>query len=493
MIRSARAILVCVAVGAAPLTAAGVAHAAGPARYTVTELATPAGSTSGANAISNSGIVAGTVTGANFVPHAARWSAGNARTDLGGLPGGASSVANGVNDAGQVAGTADRTNGGYGYPVRWSAAGAIQDLGGPLTNRLGQGVAIDPAGRVAGGQRPADSEGEPLGILYGVDGAPTAFGDVGLARGINGRGQVVGGPGPYVWSAGTLTTLPGLPGGGGGSAFGINDNGLIVGTAGTASGSHAATWRNGVITDIGTVDGIQYSTARAVNAAGQVVGTADPLCQPCAAPRAWIWQAGTAITALDTLIPAGSGWTLREANGINDRGEIVGVGLHNGVLRGYRLTPTLSVTVNFAPAGAAVPAGYVADTGSAFGARAGGLSYGWNADNAANARDRNAAGSPDQRYDTLNHMQKPGGATTWELAVPNGTYTVHVVAGDPVNTDSTYRIAVEGTVAAAGTPTAANHWVEGTVRVTVADGRLTIGNASGSTNNKIDYVDVIAG
>ncbi|MGI5247368.1 hypothetical protein [Dactylosporangium sp. CA-139066] len=99
------------------------------------------------------------------------------------------------------------------------------------------------------------------------------------------------------------------------------------------------------------MDGIQFSTARAVNAAGQVVGTSDPLCQPCAAPRAWIRQAGTAITALDTLIPAGSGWTLREANGINDRGEIVGVGLHNGVLRGYRLTPAPAVTVNFAPAG----------------------------------------------------------------------------------------------------------------------------------------------
>ncbi|MGI5247369.1 hypothetical protein [Dactylosporangium sp. CA-139066] len=169
------------------------------------------------------------MTGPDFLPHAARWSAGNARTDLGGLPGGSSSVANGVNDAGHVAGSADRSGGGYAYPVRWSAAGAVQDLGAPLTNRLGQGLAIDPAGRVAGGQRPADSEGDPLGILYGTDGTPTALGpDAGLARGINGRGQVVGGPGPYVWSAGTRTTLPGLPGGGGGSAYGINDNGLIV-------------------------------------------------------------------------------------------------------------------------------------------------------------------------------------------------------------------------------------------------------------------------
>ncbi|MCU7728323.1 hypothetical protein ODJ79_31810 [Actinoplanes sp. KI2] len=493
MIRSARATVLLLAASVAVVPFAPAAHATAPPRYTVTELSTPAGSTSGANAISNSGIVAGNVTGADSVPHAARWSAAGARTDLGGLPGGSTSIANGVNDSGQVAGSADRTGGGYAYPVRWSAAGAIQDLGGTQTNRLGQGLAIDASGRVAGGQRPANSEGDPYGILYGVDGTPTALGDVGLARGINGRGQVVGGPGPYVWQSGTLTTLPGLPGGGGGSAYGINNAGLIVGIAGTASGSHAATWRNGAITDIGTVDGIQFSTARAVNAAGQVVGTSDPLCSPCVAPRAWIWQSGTTITALDTLVPAGSGWTLREANGINDRGEIVGVGLHNGVLRGYRLTPTRSANVNFAPSGAALPAGYVADTGAAYGTRGGGLSYGWNIDNTANARDRNAAGSPDQRYDTLTHMQKAGGATTWELAVPNGTYTVHVVAGDPINTDSTYRIAVEGTVTAAGTPTTTNHWVEGTSRVTVADGRLTITNASGAANNKIDYVDVIAG
>jgi hypothetical protein len=150
-----------------------------------------------------------------------------------------------------------------------------------------------------------------------------------------------------------------------------------------------------------------------------------------------------------------------------------------------------SATVNFAPAGVPVPTGYQADTGAPYGARGGGRTYGWNTDNSANARDRNAAGSPDQRYDTFNHMQKPGGATRWEIAVPDGRYLVHVVAGDPNNVDSTYRLTVEGQPAVSGTPSGAQHWFEGTVIVTVSDGRLTVANGAGAANDKLNYIDII--
>src|SRR5437762_463098 len=81
----------------------------------------------------------------------------------------------------------------FGYPVRWNAAGAITDLGGPLENALGEGNGIDPAGRVVGGQRPASSEGNPLGTLYQVDDTRVDLGDVGSAQDVNARGQVVGG------------------------------------------------------------------------------------------------------------------------------------------------------------------------------------------------------------------------------------------------------------------------------------------------------------
>jgi hypothetical protein len=46
-------------------------------------------------------------------------------------------------------------------------------------------------------------------------------------------------------------------------------------------------------------------------------------------------------------------------------------------------------------------------------------------------------------------------------------------------------------VALTGKPTAAQSWLEATVQVTVTDGRLTVTNATGSSNNKLDYVDLI--
>jgi hypothetical protein len=151
----------------------------------------------------------------------------------------------------------------------------------------------------------------------------------------------------------------------------------------------------------------------------------------------------------------------------------------------------LSVNVNFQPAGVTVPAGYLADTGSTFAARGNGQSYGWNLNNAATSRDRNAASSPDQRYDTLQHLQKPENPNArWELAVPNGSYRVRIVAGDAGHFDSRFRIAAEGVIALDGTPTSATRWLDNTVTVTVSDGRLTITNAANASNNKICFIEV---
>jgi hypothetical protein len=146
------------------------------------------------------------------------------------------------------------------------------------------------------------------------------------------------------------------------------------------------------------------------------------------------------------------------------------------------------IRINFQPAGSSVPSGYLVDSGAAFGSRGKGFSYGWNATN-NHTRDRNSTRSPDQRYDTLNHMQK-GGSFSWQLAVPNGTYTVRIVAGDPGHIDSTYRINVEGVLAINGRPTSAARWIDRTVTVTVADGQLTISNATGAANNKICFIDI---
>src|SRR6185295_2216953 len=138
------------------------------------------------------------------------------------------------------------------------------------------------------------------------------------------------------------------------------------------------------------------------------------------------------------------------------------------------------------PSSAPVPAGYLKDGGLVYGDRGNGQSYGWNADNTAQMRDRDSTQSPDQRYDTLAYMQRPANPdASWEIAVPNGTYVVRAVAGDPAFFDATYGIVVEGVLTVSGTSTSASRWVEGTSTVTVSDGRLTIRNAAGATANKI--------
>lgn len=154
-------------------------------------------------------------------------------------------------------------------------------------------------------------------------------------------------------------------------------------------------------------------------------------------------------------------------------------------------TAPFAVKINFQPASSPGFAGYLVDSGLVYGARSGGLSYGWNVDVSALARDRNLALSPDQRYDTFIHMQNTAAPNAaWDIAVPNDTYTVHIVSGDPGFFDSVYKISVEGVLVVSGTPTTGARWVEGTAVVAVSDGKLSVRSATGSTNNKIDYIEI---
>src|SRR5262249_54207311 len=89
----------------------------------------------------------------------------------------------------------------------------------------------------------------------------------------------------------------------------------------------------------------------------------------------------------------------------------------------------------------------------------------------------------------------------WGIAVPNGTYSVHVLVGDPSAIDSIYKVLVGGTLtngvitggvlAVSGTPTSAVHWFENTVTVTVTGGVLYVSNTKGARANKIDSIDIV--
>src|SRR5687768_10205533 len=146
--------------------------------------------------------------------------------------------------------------------------------------------------------------------------------------------------------------------------------------------------------------------------------------------------------------------------------------------------------IDFQPAGVHTQSGYKADTGAAFADRGNGLTYGWNATN-NNGIDRNSKKSGNQAFDTFIHMQK-NGSFTWELAVPNGSYDVRIVAGDAVfNSGDFYHILAEGQNAINGRQTLTyQHWIGSNQPINVTDGRLTISNGANAVNNKIAFIEV---
>lgn len=173
----------------------------------------------------------------------------------------------------------------------------------------------------------------------------------------------------------------------------------------------------------------------------------------------------------------------------------------------------VDLKINFQDEATAPPAGYLRDWGQSFGLRTGtnqgnGLSYGWVVPGngqplslVGNGRNRNnppdSAGLGDLRLATLMHMQYSTGnggivaSGAWEIAVPNGAYSVTVSVGDASNTDSVHSIRIEGQVAISEfRPTTAKRFEQTSRVINVTDERLTI-DASGGTNTKINYVDIV--
>jgi hypothetical protein len=173
--------------------------------------------------------------------------------------------------------------------------------------------------------------------------------------------------------------------------------------------------------------------------------------------------------------------------------------------------------VNFQDQSTTPPAGYLADWGQGYALRSDpgqgtGLTYGWVVPGTStplslvgNGRNRNnppySVNDPDLRLATFVHMQGNdiagfnGVATpgAWELAVPNGTYTVTVAVGDDAATDSIDQIQVEGqTAIPAFVPSTGNRHATASRVVAVGDGRVTV-DATGGKNTKIDYVRIVSG
>lgn len=87
------------------------------------------------------------------------------------------------------------------------------------------------------------------------------------------------------------------------------------------------------ITDLGTLPGGTESVAGGLNASGQVAGGSGVLFS-CA----FLYSKGKMVD-LTARLPAGSGWKLTKATGINDSGQICGSGTINDHIHAFLLTP----------------------------------------------------------------------------------------------------------------------------------------------------------
>jgi probable HAF family extracellular repeat protein len=139
----------------------------------------------------------------------------------------------------------------------------------------------------------------------------------------------------FVWSNGKMTAL-GTLGGAWSEGFAINNKGQTTGigyTKGDVS-AHAFLGSGGKMTDIGSLQGPLFvSWGLAINDSGMVVGYSDFQ----SSYHAFVYSGGK-LKDLNKLIPAGSGWVLEQAFGINNTGQIAGTGMLKGQEHGFLLT-----------------------------------------------------------------------------------------------------------------------------------------------------------
>lgn len=242
-----------------------------------------------ADAINGRNVAVGFRT-VNDSPRATEWNSRGTPLDLGLLPNGQWSQALAINDRAWVAGYA-QTNGSSTHAFLWRQSQGMRDLG-----TLGSGSS------------------------YGF--------------GLNRNGEVAGSASgvAVVWD--THQQIHDLGAGAGSVAYGINDSGAVVGNA----DSHAFVWTSahGVRT-LPSTAGTTGSSATSINKFGAIVGSEtvkDASGNLSSVATGWFQNR---VVDLNSLIDPSSGWQLTSASAINDRFEIVGMGILNGQPRGFLL------------------------------------------------------------------------------------------------------------------------------------------------------------
>jgi probable HAF family extracellular repeat protein len=304
----------------------------------------PYGTFSFPNAISPDGSV---IAGSSSSPSGEapfRWTQNTGMINLGHLPGKTTTHPSGVSAFGKIIVGGSFTNPTDGEAFIWDSTNGMRNLKTVLQTIYGLnltgwilhsagGISADGNVIVGSGTNPS-GQSEAFRVVldtvpkkYKIIDLGTLGGTSSWAFGMNNNGQVVGSSfprgttttiNPYLYSNGRMTNLNTN----GGWATGINDSGQVVGTAVIGSNSHAFTYSNGHTTDLGTLGGI-YSEGWAINKNGLAVGWAE-FSRNSYSHHAVLYNHGV-NTDLGTL-----GGTRSMANSINDLGVIVGESRMNG-------------------------------------------------------------------------------------------------------------------------------------------------------------------
>jgi probable HAF family extracellular repeat protein len=230
--------------------------------------------------------------------------------------------ATGVNDQGQVIGRNDTVGHTFVYDSRTGQTTYVPVPAGSISN----------SGEIVATQEDAPVNGLPNshpvayqnGAVTNLGTPPGAIGAYVVAA--NGAGPVLisaaTAPGrfnqDYLLSGGKWTSL-GVP-----SASAVNAQGDVAGSINTAGNlTHAFLLpHGGSLIDLGTLPGDATSIAIGMNNQGAVVGLSIPSANRSDLYRGFLYQDGV-MKDINSLISAGSGWTIRYGLSINDKGQIL--------------------------------------------------------------------------------------------------------------------------------------------------------------------------
>jgi len=322
----------------------------GVIHYAVTDLGDLGGGVAEAYAINAVGQVVGRAANDAGVYHAFLWDRTNGMRDLGrlGTAVTSSSEALGINGPGEVVGVA--TSGGNS---------AWYWLPGPMpemTGFLGPGFAtgVNDTGLITGYYLSSVYTAYVRELDAGITEMPhlgTQGGNASYANAINAAGQVIGVsqtdhsiPRAFLWERdGGVTDLGTMKPADNSTSVGIglNDLGQVVGYADIDAGivQHAFRWSPGAgMEDLGSLGtgSADRSEAWGINNVGQVVGRTGKGPGPGGDLHGFIWTQAGGMVDLNTVLAPGTTPILVIAQGINDRGEIVGTS-HD--FRALLLTP----------------------------------------------------------------------------------------------------------------------------------------------------------